>query len=84
MMAEKCDKLAKRAPQNQKQIQTMRPEGRLHLIRGTGLAECAGRAKALELVKNVECHLTRFVSETGVAPSLTYAIGVAWHRRPSV
>ena len=46
-------------------IRNLWPEGRLHPIWGTGPAECAGRAAALEFVKKVDVHLARFVPREG-------------------
>ncbi len=40
--------------QKPKNIGNLRPEGRLDPILGEGLAECAGPAEALELVKIVD------------------------------
>ena len=49
------------------QIRNLKPECRPRSIFGTGPAECAGRAEALELVKNAAIRLARFVPGTCVA-----------------
>ena len=68
LMAHKCDKLAKRGSTNQTQIRNLRSDGR------TGAAKCAGRAEALELVKNVvKFHPARFVPRTAVADLFNHA-----------
>ena len=48
-----------------KNITNFRPESRLHPILGEGLAECAGPAEALELVKNLTVHLARLDPRNG-------------------
>ena len=51
--------------QKSKKIGHLRPEGRPSAILGRGLAECAGRAEALELVKTLTVRSARLDPRNG-------------------